>query len=94
METNSLKVLLIEPPKDIWFVMGEYLPPPYGIIQLGAYLEKHVENVQLEILDCNAEKVDWAKMQDCMSGAEKIWTAVMDLRHIVLDGQNQFINYL
>ena len=43
--------------------MGEYLPPPYGIIQLAAYLEEHVEDVQLEILDCNAEKIDWAKME-------------------------------
>jgi anaerobic magnesium-protoporphyrin IX monomethyl ester cyclase len=62
LETNKLKVLFVEPPKDVWFVMGEYLPPPYGIIQLAAYLEKHVAGVQLEILDCNAEKVDWAKM--------------------------------
>jgi anaerobic magnesium-protoporphyrin IX monomethyl ester cyclase len=59
----SVKVLFIEPPKDIWFVMGEYLPPPYGIIQLAAYLEKEVEDVQLEILDCNAEKVDWRGME-------------------------------
>jgi len=58
-----LKVLFIEPPKDIWFVMGEYLPPPYGIIQLAAYLEKQVKDVQLEVLDCNAEKVDWAQME-------------------------------
>jgi anaerobic magnesium-protoporphyrin IX monomethyl ester cyclase len=58
-----LKVLFIEPPKDIWFVMGEYLPPPYGIIQLAAYLEQANKNVQLEILDCNAEKVDWKKME-------------------------------
>lgn len=57
------KVLFVEPPKDIWFVMGEYLPPPYGIIQLAAYLEKHVEDVQVEVLDCNAEKVDWAQME-------------------------------
>jgi len=54
-----MKVLFIEPPKDIWFVMGEYLPPPYGIIQLAAYLEKQVKDAQIEILDCNAEKVDW-----------------------------------
>jgi len=59
-----LKVLFIEPPKDIWFVMGEYVPPPYGIIQLAAYLEKENKNVQLEILDCNAQKVDWKKMED------------------------------
>jgi anaerobic magnesium-protoporphyrin IX monomethyl ester cyclase len=56
--------MFIEPPKDIWFVMGEYVPPPYGIIQLAAYLEKENKNIQLEILDCNAEKVDWKKMEE------------------------------
>jgi len=44
-------------------VMGEYLPPPYGIIQLAAYLEKEVKNVDIEILDCNAEQVDWKGME-------------------------------
>jgi len=58
-----MKVLFIEPPKDIWFVMGEYLPPPYGIIQLAAYLEKEAKNVDVEVLDCNAEQVDWKKME-------------------------------
>ena len=58
-----MKVLFIEPPKDIWFVMGEYVPPPYGIIQLAAYLEREVKGVQLEVLDCNAEKVDWKNME-------------------------------
>jgi len=58
-----VKVLFIEPPKDIWFVMGEYLPPPYGLIQLAAYLEREVKDVQLEVLDCNAEKVDWKGME-------------------------------
>jgi anaerobic magnesium-protoporphyrin IX monomethyl ester cyclase len=59
-----LRALFIEPPKDIWFVMGEYLPPPYGIIQLAAYLEREVKNVEIELLDCNAEKVDWKKMEE------------------------------
>ncbi len=52
-------MLFVEPPKDIWFVMGEYLPPPYGIIQLAAYLEREVEDVEIEVLDCNAEKLGW-----------------------------------
>ena len=47
--------------------MGEYLPPPYGIIQLAAYLEKEIKNIQLEILDCNAEKVDWKEMEGRIS---------------------------
>lgn len=43
--------------------MGEYLPPPYGIIQLAAYIEREVKNLQVEVLDCNAEKVDWIMME-------------------------------
>ena len=43
--------------------MGEYMPPPYGIIQLAAYLEKEAENVDIEILDCNAEQVGWKEME-------------------------------
>jgi anaerobic magnesium-protoporphyrin IX monomethyl ester cyclase len=58
-----MRILLVEPPKEVWFVMGEYLPPPYGIIQLGAYLEKEVEGVEVEVLDCNAEHVDWKDME-------------------------------
>jgi anaerobic magnesium-protoporphyrin IX monomethyl ester cyclase len=62
-EEGIMKVLFVEPPKDVWFVMGEYLPPPYGIIQLGAYLEKEAEDVEVEVLDCNAEHVDWKDME-------------------------------
>jgi len=58
-----MRVLFVEPPKDIWFVMGEYLPPPYGIIQLAAYLEREVEDVEIQVLDCNAEKVDWKELE-------------------------------
>ena len=57
-----MKILFIEPPKDEWFVMGDYLPPPFGIIQLAAYLEKETENIEIEVLDCNAEQVDWQQM--------------------------------
>ena len=58
-----MKVLFVEPPKDIWFVMGEYLPPPYGIIQLAAYLEKGVKDVEIEVLDCNAQQVNWKELE-------------------------------
>ncbi len=59
-----MKVLFIEPPKDIWFVMGEYLPPPYGIIQLAAYLEREVKDVEIEVLDCNAQQLYWKEMEE------------------------------
>ena len=57
-EVRALKILFIEPPKDFYFVMGEYLPPPYGIIQLATYLEKEVKNVSIEILDCKARATE------------------------------------
>jgi anaerobic magnesium-protoporphyrin IX monomethyl ester cyclase len=59
-----MKVLFVEPPKDIWFVMGEYLPPPFGIIQLAAYLEREARDIDIEVLDCNAQQVDWKGMED------------------------------
>ena len=54
-----MKVLFIEPPRDFWFVMGEYLPPPFGIIQLAAYLEKKINDVEIEILDCTPQQLGW-----------------------------------
>ena len=59
-----MKLLLVEPPKDIWFIMGDYLPPPYGIIQLGAYVERELPDVEVSVLDCNARQVDWNAMSE------------------------------
>jgi anaerobic magnesium-protoporphyrin IX monomethyl ester cyclase len=58
-----VKVLFVEPPKDFWFVMGEYLPPPLGILELAAYLERQNKSVDIQILDCQAEKVDWKELE-------------------------------
>ena len=58
-----MKVLFIEPPKDYWFVMGEYLPPPYGILQLGAFLERENKDAEIAVLDCQAEHLDWKALE-------------------------------
>ncbi len=42
--------------------MGEYLPPPYEIIQLAAYLEREITDAKIEVLDCNAEQVGWKEL--------------------------------
>jgi anaerobic magnesium-protoporphyrin IX monomethyl ester cyclase len=57
------KVLFVEPPKDYWFVMGEYLPPPYGILQLAAYLEKKMKEVEIDVVDCQAMALDWKGLE-------------------------------
>ncbi|MGZ4903913.1 MAG: B12-binding domain-containing radical SAM protein [Halobacteriota archaeon] len=67
---SSLRVLFIEPPKDTWFVMGEYLPPPLGILQLAAYLEKHYEDAEIEVLDCQAKNVDWWGLEKRIANAD------------------------
>ena len=59
----SVKVLFVEPPNDFWFIMGEYLPPPFGILELAAYLETQNKSVDIHVLDCQAEKVGWKQLE-------------------------------
>jgi len=63
MRTMAIKVLFVEPPKDYWFVMGEYLPPPYGILQLAAYLESKLKDVEIQVVDCQAMSLDWKGLE-------------------------------
>jgi anaerobic magnesium-protoporphyrin IX monomethyl ester cyclase len=58
-----MKVMFIEPPKDFWFVMGEYLPPPLGILELASYLETHNKSIEIQVLDCQAEGIDWKGLE-------------------------------
>lgn len=63
-----MNALFMDPLKEIWFVMGEYLPPSYGIIQLAAYLERELENVESNlILDCNAGQIFWEELENQIS---------------------------
>ena len=58
-----MKLLLIEPPKRFWFVMGEYLPPPYNLLILAAVVEKELPEIEVKIVDCQAEKLDWEQLE-------------------------------
>ena len=53
------RVMFVEPPKDYWFVMGEYLPPPTGLLVLAAWLEREVPDVEIEVVDSQAERLGW-----------------------------------
>jgi anaerobic magnesium-protoporphyrin IX monomethyl ester cyclase len=46
--------------------MGEYLPPPAGLLILAAYLERELPGVEIEILDCQAERKDWTGLKECI----------------------------
>lgn len=54
-----MRVAFIEPPKGFWFILGQYVPPPFGILALAAYLEAHNPDVEIEVVDCQAEGLDW-----------------------------------
>jgi anaerobic magnesium-protoporphyrin IX monomethyl ester cyclase len=58
-----VKVAFVEPPKDIWFVMGEYLPPPYGLLQLAGYLESRLPETEIQVIDCQAMSLDWKGLE-------------------------------
>lgn len=43
--------------------MGEYIPPPYGLLQLAGYLETKMPEAEIEILDCQAMSLDWKGLE-------------------------------
>jgi anaerobic magnesium-protoporphyrin IX monomethyl ester cyclase len=53
------RVLFVEPPKMLWFVMGEYLPPPSPLLILAAYIERELPDIVIDIVDCQAEQLSW-----------------------------------
>jgi anaerobic magnesium-protoporphyrin IX monomethyl ester cyclase len=56
-----MKVLLIEPPKKPWEMMGDFIAPPIGLAQLAAVLE--AQGVSVEILDCNGSFLTWQELE-------------------------------
>ena len=63
----ALSILFVEPPKDYWFLMGEYLPPPTGLLTLAAYVERELPDVEIEVMDCQAEAKGWKDIENRIS---------------------------
>ncbi len=63
MKIMATKILLVEPPKNYWFLMGEYIPPPLSLLALAAYIERELIDVEIEILDCQAESIGWTGIE-------------------------------
>ena len=74
-----MKVVFIEPPKDYWFVMGEYLPPPTACIQLASYLESKRPKDEISVIDCQAEDLDWRSLENKIASLQPDLTAVSSL---------------
>ena len=65
-----MKVLLVEPPKDFWFIMGQYIPPPFGLLCLAAYVEERLPWAEVEVVDSQSEGLDWDGLEARLEEAE------------------------
>ena len=52
-----MRVLLLEPPKVPWEMMGDVVVPPLGLAQLAGCLEQ--ASIPVQILDANALGIGW-----------------------------------
>lgn len=57
-----MRVLLVEPPKQVWEMMGDCVAPPQGLLQVAAVLEE--EGIPVTILDCNASQWGWSHIRE------------------------------
>ncbi|MBL7168963.1 hypothetical protein ISS40_09825 [Candidatus Bathyarchaeota archaeon] len=71
-----MKVVFIEPPKEFWFLMGEYLPPPTAAIQLAAFLESRRPDDEIKIIDSQAEELGSYEKRLRNSGARMVSASV------------------
>jgi len=55
-----MRVLLLNPPRKTWSLMGDSVAPPIGLACLAGVLEH--EGIDVRILDCNAEGVGWDRL--------------------------------
>jgi anaerobic magnesium-protoporphyrin IX monomethyl ester cyclase len=55
-----MRVLLLEPPKTPWLMMGDVVALPLGLAQLAGCLEQ--ADIPVEILDANALGINWDKL--------------------------------
>jgi anaerobic magnesium-protoporphyrin IX monomethyl ester cyclase len=62
-------MLFVEPPRNFWFVMGEYLPPPSALLILAAYVERELPEVDIDIVDCQADRLDWKSLERYIESA-------------------------
>jgi len=63
-----MRVLLLEPPKTPWEMMGDVAALPLGLAQLAAGLE--AAEVPVEILDANALEIGWESLEAAIAQAD------------------------
>ncbi len=64
------RVLFVEPPRNFWFVMGEYVPPPAALLILAAYVERELPEVKIDVVDSQADRLDWNGLEKYIRSVE------------------------
>jgi len=62
-----MRVLLLEPPKLPWEMMGDVVIPPLGLAQLAGCLEQ--AQIPVQVLDANALGVGWKRLPEAIAQA-------------------------
>lgn len=57
-----MKALLIEPPMQIWELMGDCCAPPLGLAYIAAVLEQH--DIPVELIHCNGLNITWEELPE------------------------------
>jgi hypothetical protein len=68
-EAKMTKVLLIEPPKAVWDLMGDCVAPPLGLAQVAALLER-APGITVDIVDCNGSGLSWPQLERAIVEAQ------------------------
>lgn len=66
------EVLLVDPPKEPWWLLGETVMPPLGLLYIASYLKS--KDVDVALLDCQALGYSW---RDLRSALETIKPSVV-----------------
>jgi anaerobic magnesium-protoporphyrin IX monomethyl ester cyclase len=62
-----MKVLLIDPPVQVWELMGDCCAPPLGLAYIAAVLEQH--DIPVELVHCNGLGITWKDLPDLIRTA-------------------------
>ncbi len=63
-----MRVVLVEPPKTPWLMMGDVVALPLGLAQLAGCLEQ--AQIPVQILDANALKIGWQGLGSAIAQAD------------------------
>ena len=74
-------LLFVEPPRNFWFVMGEYLPPPSSLLILAAYVERELPGLDIDIVDCQADRLDWKGLEKYIESTKSIHGSYLGFYH-------------